>query len=267
MGSVGLGTLLLADGRFPAGGHAHSAGVEAAVADGRVVDTGSLEEFVRGRLWTAGLTEAALAAATVERLQQWSGGAARGTAGNAARSGPGNVARGAAGSGPGGALDDGTGRVSAALRALDAEADARIAPHPLRAASRRLGRQMLRAAGRCWPVPLLGVAKLIEPVGLHQPVALGVAAVAAGVPAREAAAVAVHHVMVTPAQAGVRLLGLDPFDVTAVVAGLSSDAEAVVDEALSAAGGPLAQLPSRTGALVDIAAIHHAGSDRRLFAT
>lgn len=247
MRSFGLGALLLADGRFPAGGHAHSAGVEAAVADGRVVDTCSLEDFVSGRLWTAGLTEAALAAAAVERLEYWSGSAADSAAD--------------------GAADGGTGRAAAALRALDAEADARITPPPLRAASRRLGRQMLRAAERCWPVPLVGVAKLIQPVGLHQPVALGVAAVAAGVPAREAAAVAVHHAMVTPAQAGVRLLGLDPFDVIAVVAGLSSEAEAVVDEALSVAGGPLAQLPSRAGALVDIAAIDHAGSDRRLFAT
>lgn len=243
MSSVGLGALLLADGRFPAGGHAHSAGVEAAVADGRVVDTCSLEDFVRGRLWTAGLTEAALAAATVERLEHWSGGAAHGVAGG------------------------GTGRAAAALRALDVEADARITPPPLRAASRRLGRQMLRAAERCWPVPLVDVARLVDPIGPHQPVALGVAAVAAGVPAREAAAVAVHHSMVTPAQAGVRLLGLDPFDVIAVVAGLWSEAEAVVDEALSVAGGPLAQLPSRTGVLVDIAAIDHAGSDRRLFAT
>ncbi|MDP9388377.1 MAG: urease accessory protein UreF, partial [Actinomycetota bacterium] len=49
-----LSALLLADGRFPAGGHAHSAGVEAAVADGRVGDVASLAAFARGRLWTAG---------------------------------------------------------------------------------------------------------------------------------------------------------------------------------------------------------------------
>ena len=35
--------LLLADGRFPAGGHAHSGGVEAAVTHGAVHDTDSLE--------------------------------------------------------------------------------------------------------------------------------------------------------------------------------------------------------------------------------
>ncbi|WSQ13049.1 urease accessory protein UreF [Streptomyces sp. NBC_01231] len=55
--------LLLADGRFPAGGHAHSGGVEAAVAHGAVHDTHSLEAFCRGRLHTTGLTTAGLAAA------------------------------------------------------------------------------------------------------------------------------------------------------------------------------------------------------------
>ncbi|WP_406221448.1 urease accessory protein UreF [Streptomyces canus] len=55
--------LLLADGRFPAGGHAHSGGVEAAVAHKAVHDTPSLEAFCLGRLHTAGLTAAGLAAA------------------------------------------------------------------------------------------------------------------------------------------------------------------------------------------------------------
>ncbi|MEU3445531.1 urease accessory UreF family protein [Streptomyces griseoincarnatus] len=55
--------LVLADGRFPAGGHAHSGGMEAAVASGAVHDTVSLEAFCRGRLHTTGLTAAGLAAA------------------------------------------------------------------------------------------------------------------------------------------------------------------------------------------------------------
>ena len=55
--------LLLADGRFPAGGHAHSGGVEAAIAHKAVHDADSLEAFCRGRLHTAGLTTAGLAAA------------------------------------------------------------------------------------------------------------------------------------------------------------------------------------------------------------
>ncbi|CAM5642692.1 Urease accessory protein UreF [Streptomyces griseoloalbus] len=55
--------LVLADGRFPAGGHAHSGGMEAAVASGRVHDIASLEAFCRGRLHTTGLVAAGLAAA------------------------------------------------------------------------------------------------------------------------------------------------------------------------------------------------------------
>ncbi|MCY0938020.1 urease accessory protein UreF, partial [Streptomyces sp. H34-S4] len=61
---MGLATLLvLADGRFPAGGHAHSGGAEAACKAGRIHDAATLAEFCRGRLHTAGLVAAALAAA------------------------------------------------------------------------------------------------------------------------------------------------------------------------------------------------------------
>jgi urease accessory protein len=59
--------LLLADGRFPAGGHAHSGGLEAAVDDGRVHDLATLAVFLDGRLDTVGRTDAALAAAVVHR--------------------------------------------------------------------------------------------------------------------------------------------------------------------------------------------------------
>jgi urease accessory protein len=55
--------LLLADGRFPGGGHAHSGGLEPAVADGSVHDLASLESFLAGRLVTTGEVEAWLAAA------------------------------------------------------------------------------------------------------------------------------------------------------------------------------------------------------------
>jgi len=57
--------LVLADGRFPAGGHAHSGGAEAAVKAGRITGAADLEEFCRGRLHTAGLVSASLAAAAV----------------------------------------------------------------------------------------------------------------------------------------------------------------------------------------------------------
>ena len=54
---------LLADGRFPAGGHAQSAGVESAVRLGDVVDLATLERYLHGRLATTGVVEAAFAAA------------------------------------------------------------------------------------------------------------------------------------------------------------------------------------------------------------
>jgi urease accessory protein len=53
--------LLLADGRFPSGGHAYSAGVESAVAHGDVIDIPTLDRFLAGRLATTGLVDAAFA--------------------------------------------------------------------------------------------------------------------------------------------------------------------------------------------------------------
>ncbi|MGI8807771.1 MAG: urease accessory protein UreF [Acidimicrobiales bacterium] len=55
--------LLLTDGRFPAGGHAHSGGIEAAVMAGRVTGVDTLRAFLAGRLDTAGRVAAALAGA------------------------------------------------------------------------------------------------------------------------------------------------------------------------------------------------------------
>jgi urease accessory protein len=46
--------LQLADSAFPAGGFAHSAGLEAAAQLGEVVEGASLEAFVRDALWQAG---------------------------------------------------------------------------------------------------------------------------------------------------------------------------------------------------------------------
>jgi urease accessory protein len=54
---------MLADARFPAGGHAHSGGLEGAVSAGAVADVPSLNRFLLGRLATAGVVAAALAAA------------------------------------------------------------------------------------------------------------------------------------------------------------------------------------------------------------
>src|SRR4051812_22302693 len=69
---MSLATLLvLADGRLPAGGHAHSGGLEAQVAAGRGCDIDDLAGFLRGRLATAGLVTAAFAAAANRRPGRW----------------------------------------------------------------------------------------------------------------------------------------------------------------------------------------------------
>jgi urease accessory protein len=66
MSPLQTAALLLADGRLPTGGHAHSGGVETAVATGAVRTVEELREFCRGRLHTAGRTAAGLAAAAAD---------------------------------------------------------------------------------------------------------------------------------------------------------------------------------------------------------
>jgi urease accessory protein len=232
---MSLALMLLADGRFPAGGHAHSAGVEAAVGDGRVFDEDSLEAFLFGRLHTAGLTEAALAAAAFAAFAQ------------PCRPG-------------------GTPLCESVLE-LDAEAAARLPLPWLRSSSRRLGRQLVRAAGRCWPGPSLVVVADALPEGACLPVALGAAGVAAGLGIDEVALLSLHGLLTTAAQAGVRLLGLDPFAVAAIVARLGVEAASVGVDAVLLSSLPLADLPARSGVIPDIAAADHARSDERLFVT
>ncbi|MET9607505.1 urease accessory UreF family protein [Streptomyces sp. NPDC006512] len=218
--------LVLADGRFPAGGHAHSGGAEAACKTGRVHDAATLAAFCRGRLHTAGLTSAGLAAAAALGLDP---------------------------------------------AALDAAADARTASPALRAAARRLGRQLLRAARATWPDPALEALAAAFPRGAHQPVVLGLTARAAGLGPLEAAHVAAYESVSGPATATVRLLGLDPFEATGVLARLAPELDAVAARAAEAAHrartlGPQA-LPAASSPLLDIAAEAHADWPVRLFAS
>lgn len=97
--------LLLADGRFPAGGYAHSGGLESTIEAGRVVDVTTLESFLHGRAVTAGLVAAGFAAAAC------------------------------------GAVTDGD---FTRLSVLEPELDARMPSAAQRATSRQLGRQLLR---------------------------------------------------------------------------------------------------------------------------
>lgn len=55
--------LMIADGRFPSGAYAHSAGLESAIRHGWVRDVADLEDFLLGRAATTGLMNASFAAA------------------------------------------------------------------------------------------------------------------------------------------------------------------------------------------------------------
>jgi urease accessory protein len=68
---VDVVALVLADSRFPGGGHVHSGGLEEAAARGLVTDTASLGLFLAGRLRTAGELAAVFAAASVN-CHEWS---------------------------------------------------------------------------------------------------------------------------------------------------------------------------------------------------
>lgn len=221
--SVAPALLVLADGRFPAGGHAHSGGMEAAVRAGRVRDATSLAAFCAGRLHTVGLTSAALAASA------------------------------ALGTDP---------------LALDEAAEARTPSPALRSASRRLGRQLLRAARAAWPDPALERLARDFPRGAHQPVVFGVAAAAACLGPAEAATAVAYEAVSGPVTACVRLLGLDPFQATAALAGLAEPIAAVAAQAVAAATlGEVDLLPALGGPLLDIAAEQHAAWPVRMFAS
>ncbi|MEE1832636.1 urease accessory protein UreF [Streptomyces sp. SP17KL33] len=218
--------LVLADGRFPAGGHAHSGGAEAAVKAGLITGAEELEAFCRGRLHTAGLVSASLAAAAALGVDPVE---------------------------------------------LDVAADARTPSLALRVASRKLGRQLMRAARATWPSGELDAVARVFPKGAHQPVVLGVTARAAGLGADDAAYCSVYESVSGAASATVRLLSLDPFEATGVLARLASEMDAVVGAAVEAARGVgtggVGVLPVASGPLLEISAEVHAGWPVRLFAS
>ncbi|MGQ0776192.1 MAG: urease accessory protein UreF [Pseudonocardiales bacterium] len=113
---VTLGSLLLADSRLPAGGHAHSGGVEAVVERGLLRDEADLALFLAGRLRGTGPVLAAVAAAGCLL---------------AADSAPEDWGR------------------------WDAAVSARIPSAATREASRAQGAALLRTARRVWPSSLL----------------------------------------------------------------------------------------------------------------
>ncbi|GAA2458758.1 urease accessory UreF family protein [Actinomadura vinacea] len=218
--------LLLADSRLPAGGHAHSGGVEPAVTAGAVRDVAGLADFLRGRLGTSGLVSAALAAAACAH--------AAGPAWEWAR--------------------------------LDAEADARTPSPAQRKASRAQGRSLLRAARGTWPHPALddlaGLRAPHQPLvqGAATAAAGGTPHQAAAVSAYGSvtgpASAGVRLLGLDPLAVHRVLAGLAPaIDAVAIEA---------TREAAREPADP-AGLPALSAPLLDLYAELHVGADLRLF--
>ncbi|MEH3053071.1 MAG: hypothetical protein PGN13_03550 [Patulibacter minatonensis] len=219
--------LLLADGRLPAGGHAHSGGLEQAVELGDVHDAGSLHAFLLGLLTSSAQTGIAAAAAAAHA---WEAG------------------------------DD------QALLDLDAEESARMPSAWLRGASRAQGRQLLRAAAAIWP-PVQSVVLPPLPHGPHLSLAQGITAARLDLAPVDAARLAAYGAMTGPATAAVRLLGLDPFGVHGIVAQAMASAEPVIVAAAEHAAGPAWLLPGGTAPLLEIGAELHRSREIRMFAS
>ncbi|XVV10456.1 urease accessory UreF family protein [Actinoplanes sp. CA-131856] len=269
--------LLLADGRLPSGGHAHSGGLEAQVAAARVRDLDDLSGFLRGKLATAGVVAAAFAAAACHRAP----GTPPPISLPHAAPPPTHPAHGAPPSTrpahaapppthPAHAAPPPTHPAHAApppnrpfapdISDLDRGLDARTPSPGLRKASRAQGRALLRAGRAMWAVPEIGR----EP---HQPIALGVLARAAGLGPLEAAVAAAHGTVTGAASAGVRLLGLGPYAVHGLLARLAPDCDRVAASAAARAGDPVDELPAAGAPLLDIGAELHATWEVRLFAS
>ena len=209
---------------------------------GTVGDLPALELFLRGRLRTAGLVAAALAAAACEYAF-----------GHGPEGG---------GVGIGDGQDDGV--AARGWAALDAEADARTPSPAQRETSRRQGRALLRAARVAWPAaPSLELLSA-SPVPPHHPVVLGAAAAAAGCDPAAAALTAAYQSVTGPAGAAVRLLALDPLQVSGLLARLASEID---DVAWHAVGQSLDELPFPSAPALDLLAEAHARAEVRLFAS
>jgi urease accessory protein len=203
--------LLLADSRFPGGGHAHSGGLEEAAARGLVRTEDDLPAFLRHRLRTAGTLAAVFAAASAHLA----------------------------------------GRGFTEWSTVDDELDARTPSAAQRAASRAQGKATARAAGRMATCP----AGVLQCIGRrpHHPVILGVLA---GAPT-DAALAAAYLAVSGPASAAVRLLGLDPLRVNAIVAALGEEVMEVAAAAAATAHLDLADLPAPSSPGLDLLAEEH----------
>jgi urease accessory protein len=228
--------LLLLDSRAPAGAHHHSAGMEAAVLAGLVTDLAGAEDFCQTRLRTSARVAATFAAASCRLL-------------TAERAGL-------------------TSSLPADLAVLDAEYEARVPSEATRRASRELGRGLGRLLRSVIPgADLVTAFSRCAGPAPHHPLVLGAGVALAGGDPELAGRAAALGACAGPARAAVRLLGLDPFAVQAMLARLAPGIDECAAAAARAAARSPASLPAHGAPALDLLADYHLTAEVRLFAS
>jgi urease accessory protein len=225
--------LLLADARYPAGGHAHSGGIEQAVDSGAIASITALRSFLEGRLTTAGAMVAFAAASLCHK-----------------------------------AMATEIDRLPALWDEADHELSARLPSPASRSTSRRIGGQLLRSGVEVFPGPiLLSLGATRGKEGPHHPVVLGAVGATAALTPHATALVAAYSSVAGPAAAAIRLLGLDPLAVTGIIAGLGPTIDDIADSAAAEDHRPLRLLPSFASPALDLLTEMHSRREERLFAS
>jgi urease accessory protein len=221
-----LALVQFADGLFPAGGFAHSFGLETYTQDGRVSDRAGLEAFVVAHLEGAAGPADAVAVAVAVRAA---------------------------------AVAD-----QPAWLELDGRLEAMKTVPEFRAGSRQMGRQTARVAAAVAPDPFVAtLARAIED-GLtpgHHAAVFGAALGRRGVDAEPAAAAFLYSTAALLVGAGLRLIALGQLDGQKV---LTAVLPRVAQLAATAAVTPVGEMWSFTPAL-ELAGLRHAGLEMRLF--
>jgi urease accessory protein len=221
-----LAALQFADGLFPAGGFAHSFGLETYAQDGAVRDRAGLEAFVTAHLeGSAGPADAVAVAAAV-RLA-------------------------AAGDVP-------------EWIALDERLEAMKPVPETREASRQMGRQTLRVAVALGADPVVGELARAVADGLapgHHAAVFGAALGRAGVEPALAAGAYLHSTAALLVGAGLRLIALGQLDGQRALAAMRPRIARLADAA--AAATPADMWSFNPG--LELAGLRHATLDTRLF--
>jgi urease accessory protein len=226
--SISVLSLVLVDSRLPTGAHAHSGGTEQAIDDGLIRDIESLRSWLEGRLATTIALDTHGAAVACAMAR--------------------------------------TGADATDYEVLTDELDARMPSRAARQSSRRQGEQYRRTTSVVLASPdLHALGRSERPA--HLCTAVGVAAAAAGLGPREAAAIAAYQAVAAGASAALRLLGLDPVAVALLLASLAPACDSLAAAAAAVCGDGPGGLPANAAPVLDRLIEVHSAREERLFAS